>query len=157
MIEDKRQILLDTLLDVLYDTTKRLRAGTCGDACDSLLLGSLTRQMKAVDLLQPRPPTPFCKITVACVASDIAKLSTPPWYHPTDVDISGEYNIDGVRTEKIRKKKKKGLKLSPEFDEDQHQSVETREGHPCTLEALFPEVRGLEAGVNGLDLQAVFG
>lgn len=157
MIEEKRQVLLDTLLDALYDTTRRLRAGIWGDSCDSLLLGSLTRQMKALDLFQPRPPRPFCGISVACLAADIAKLSTPPWYHPTDPETSGGYYHGGVRTEKVRKKKKKASKPYPEPDEDQDQSVENREGHPCTLGALFSEVWGLEAGVKGLDLETVLG
>lgn len=130
-MEEKRQALLDTLLDALYGATERLRAGICGDACDSLLLGSLVRQMKAIDLLQPRPPSPVCGVSVVCVTSDIAKLTTP---------------------KTVVKEKKSSAPSSISI-----RTVDHCEGNSCTLGELFSNVRGLVDGVKGLDVEAVLG
>lgn len=158
-MEEQRQVLLGMLLDALYGAVKRLHAGLCIDGCDSMLLGSLIRQIKVVDLLQPRQHRPVHGISVAWVAADIARLSNPTWYHVTDVETENvEYDPCGcVRTRKVKKKKKKVSAFYGVDDEGQVQMEYNREDHTCTLEALFCEIQGLEAGVEGLDLEAIVG
>lgn len=157
-MEEQRQVILGMLLDALYGAIKRLHAGLCVDGCDSMLLGSLIRQMKAVDLLQPRQHGPVHGIPVAWVVADIARLSSPTWYHATDLETEIEHAPCGcVRNSKVKKKKKKAPALYGVNYEGQVQIKDNREGHPCTLEALFCEIQGLEAGVKGLDLEAILG
>ena len=154
-MEEQRQVLLGTLLDALYGAIKRLRTGICDKGCDSMLLGSLIRQMKVVDLLQPRQHRPIRGVSVAGVAADIANFSTPSWYHATDVETSVGYN-GGIRYRKVKKKDR----LSMMYGMDDEAPVElgnSREGHPCTLDALFRESQELEAGVQGLDLETILG
>lgn len=52
-----------------------------------MLLGSLIKQMKTVDLLQPRPLRPVHGVTVV-------KAIAPTWYHSTEAE--GESVEDDV-------------------------------------------------------------
>ena len=135
----------------------RLYAGVCHPECDAMLLGSLVKQIKAVDLLQPRQPRPVRGGTVAWLAGAIASLSTPTWYHSSEVEAkSVEYDPWGTATPRNIKYKKKKKQRSA-YDEGEVHLEDQREGHPCTLETLLRDVKGLEAGVGGLELEEILG
>ena len=155
MMEEQRQVLLGMLLNAPYCAAERLRSGICDDSCDSLLLGSLIKQCKTVDLFQSRQQHgPTRGLSVAGVAADIASLSTPTWYHPEDVGISVGYSPPGGSKYKGLKKKKDPLcgLYSPGVGVS---ALMRDNRHPCTLYELFSEIHELEAGVKGLDLEAI--
>lgn len=122
-----------------------------------MLLGSLIKQMKAVDLLQPRLPRPVHGVSVAMVVEAITNLSSPTWYHSSEVERESAEDDRWATTTKKKKKAAKKVSIWSELDEDNTRLDDRREGHPCTLRVLFRQLEDLEAGVRGLDLEAVSG
>lgn len=164
-MEDHRQNLLELLFDSFYSAVDRLRAGRCRPECDAILLGSLIKQTKTIDLLQPRKHKPFHGVSVAGVEKEIAGLSTPTWYHSSEVDVEIEYDTYSFPgkgysyKKKFKKKKKKPIEEKyPEFNETSSETeIKEQQGHPCTLGELFRHVEDLQAGVQGLELKEILG
>ena len=163
-IDDRRQDVLDQLFNCIFKAFDALCAGVCTPECDSMLLGSLIRQLKVVDLLQPRPSRPVHDLSVTMVVEAVANLSSPQWYSLPEVKV--KYEIGNA---KKKKKAKTKSALGDPLPESQHPvpdsgffeynvdsaSLETRrEGHSCVLDRFVHQVKGIDAGVRGLDLNA---
>lgn len=115
--------------------------------------------MKVVDLLQPRLSRPVHGVSVAMVVEAITNLSSPTWYHSSEVELeSAGYDRWGYTRKKNKKvARKASIEPEPELGEVNTPLDDRREGHPCTLGVLFCQVKGLEAGARGLDLEAISG
>lgn len=92
------------------------------------------------------------------VVKAIANLSTPTWYHSTEVEReSAGDDIWGTPRRGKKKKTAKKAFIWYELDAENVRLDDQREGHPCTLEALFRQVEGLKAGIEGSDLEVSSG
>lgn len=166
-MEDRRQSLLYQLLDSIYSTVDCLRSGICVVECDAILLGSLARQMKVVDLMfQPRHRIPIHGISAEAVFEEIAGLSTPTWHHPSELEVTSiKYDDCGrVRRKKYRNKAAYDIpshegEAAPPLDEEIPEpkepalpQAEECEGHPCTLQSLFRGFETHKTSLAGLDL-----
>ncbi|RYP73845.1 hypothetical protein DL769_004146 [Monosporascus sp. CRB-8-3] len=134
VIEGQRQDLLDQVFGSLYNVVDRLRAGLCNPDCDATLLGSLIKQMKAVDLLQSRPPRPVHGVSVAMVVKAIANLSSPTWYY--SIEVERESAEDDVWATTTRVKKKKAAKKASIWSELDGDNVRLDDRNNATMENI---------------------
>ena len=155
-IEGRRQDVLEQLLNCIFNAFDTLRAGTCTPECDSMLLGSLIRQLKVVDLVQPRPSRPVHDLSIAMVVEAVGNLSSPQWYSLPEVKAKYEKH-EIVKSKKWKKHETRRTSPIPDYDLFEHNigsaSSETwREGHSCVLDRFFHQVKDIDAGVRGLSL-----
>lgn len=65
------------MLGSLYNTVNRLRVGLYNSRYDAMLVGSLIKQIKTVDLLQSRQRRSVHGVSVATAVKAIGNLSSP--------------------------------------------------------------------------------
>lgn len=100
---------------------------------DAMLLGSLIKQMKAVDLLRPSLPRPVYGVSVATAVKEITNLSS---LRGISVVERESVEDDGI-TAKKKKKAAKGASMWSGLDEDNTRLYDRCEEHPFTLGVLF--------------------
>jgi hypothetical protein len=79
-IDQQRQERVDQIISTLHKLRLYFRKRKpCSSTCTSILLGALTMQMEAKDLLNPKPSRPFPGYSVAGVTKIVRAFTTPTW------------------------------------------------------------------------------
>lgn len=136
-VNDKRVELIQQLINVLYGLVDDLRKGnTLHDfEHDSMLLGTLLKQMDQLGIPWSRPEAPFSGFSFVGMAGDISSFQTPrcSTFYPIEEGYYGK-----------RKKKRFQQNWGDE-------SVCAEDQNLCDL--LTPEIKRLREGVSGLHLK----
>jgi hypothetical protein len=172
-IEQKRQDLLQDLIDQLHAVLDRLCSGySCRvSQCAFMMLGALTRQMHDTNLRFPRPARPFSNLSLSSALATVRRFDSPSLYVPSEDDL--HYSFDPFissfqgRKESVwvlqkdilsssrQKKKDRGL-FEPADDELSDNTPKRLMIHGCRLQALLePEIALLEARALTLDLGGI--
>ncbi|KAI8633792.1 hypothetical protein F5Y19DRAFT_253097 [Xylariaceae sp. FL1651] len=80
-INKRREETIYHLFKLVHDFTDRLRGGhsSCSSACESILLGSLMKQLPAT-YLKPSPSSPYASVAINQFGEAIEALQTPRWF-----------------------------------------------------------------------------
>lgn len=82
-IDRLRQKRINEIISSLHGLILYFHLRTrCTFACSSILLGALTKQMKANGLLEPKPKRPFLGYSVAGTTAIVCGFITPRWSTP---------------------------------------------------------------------------
>ncbi|KAE8131641.1 hypothetical protein BDV38DRAFT_288513 [Aspergillus pseudotamarii] len=80
-----REEAINNLVTLLYDRREALLSGTrgCCFECSSIMYGALTKEMRSVDLLLPRPKAPFPGLNHKALVQKIQSFTVPQWTLPS--------------------------------------------------------------------------
>ncbi|GAP83155.1 putative glutathione s-transferase [Rosellinia necatrix] len=173
IIDQWRQAHLDKILDHIYNHVVRLSAQkTCSGECDSMLLGTLLRQMHTGSLTCIRPVRPYEGLSIGRVVKMVKGLSIPEWYskpHGADELAPNPSKFRGApqkatrlhpKKAELRAKKKAvstdGWGVANPDEVDDFGDVVVIE-HECGFGDLIAAVTALESGIKGLNLEKDLG
>jgi hypothetical protein len=81
-IDERRQKGIGNVITALRVLLHRMRKGpdSCSFECSSILLGALTKELDARNLLSPRPVPPFSGFSFEPTAESLSAIRSPCWY-----------------------------------------------------------------------------
>lgn len=80
-VNETRQNSIDQIISVLHQTLEDLKVPDikCSFECDSILLGSLTKELILRGILEPRPSSPFSGYSVERLCESVRNIRSPDW------------------------------------------------------------------------------
>lgn len=78
----RRQDAIENIICQIYEKQEAFLNGTrgCGFECSSIMYGALSKHMQAIDLLSPKPTSPFLRINHSQLLQQVLSFKSPHWY-----------------------------------------------------------------------------
>lgn len=94
-VNETRQNSIDQIISVLHQTLEDLKVPDikCSFECDSILLGSLTKELILRGILEPRPSSPFLGYSVERLCESVRNIRSPNWMDNSECNHDSAYHL----------------------------------------------------------------